>query len=277
VNRIAAVEHPLTIAEIFDRAVVLCVRRWPYVVALSALDATPGVVTRAANGGREPTGDIGFYSTFAVEVLVSSVAFAALVRAFGEAGSRTRILPSLSAALRDFPRSVGAYLVLLVAFVVLSGIAAGLAYLGFVTGRGVAGEIGAIVASLALGLPALVLVAPLYVVMLVAYPTTILERRGPFHGFAMACKRVLSGDLRRGMLLGVAFLIATAALPFAVDEALSQVVDFTGQQWTGLVEPPLGSLLGAFSTALGIVAALDFRLRREGTDLQAVLESAAST
>jgi hypothetical protein len=38
VNPIAAIEHPLTIAEIFDRAVVLCVRRWRAAYPTTALE-----------------------------------------------------------------------------------------------------------------------------------------------------------------------------------------------------------------------------------------------
>ncbi len=273
-NPIAAVEHPLTIAEVFDRAVVLCVRRWQVVVALSALDAAPGVITRAANRGRVPVDDGAFYSMMAAEVLVSSVAFAALVRTFGEAGSSTRMLSSLGAAVRDFPRSAGAYLVFFVGVVLISALTGGLAFVAFGLGSRAGGPAGAIVASLAVGVPVLLLVAPLLTVVVVAYPTTILERRGPLRGLVVAGKRVLSGDLRRGGLLGVAWLIGSVALPFAAEPVVRQIAALTGQPLTGVFQPLLDSLFGPFGTAVGFVTAVDYRNRREGTDLQAALEQA---
>ena len=271
----APVEHPLTIAEIFDRAVVLCVQRWPYVVALCALDASPGVLTRAANAGRAPAGDGAFYSLFAVEVLISSVAFAALVRAFGEAESPAGIAGVFRSAVRDLPRSAGAYVVLLVAVFVVVGVAAVCYFLGLLAGRATGSSSGALVASLALGSAAVALLVPLYAIAAVAYPTTILERTSPVRGLVLAGTRVLSGGLRRSWLLGLALLVASAGPSIIAYAVIGQITRLPGLGWTGVFGPFASSVLeGSFGTALATVAAIDYRLRREGSDLQAVLEQA---
>jgi hypothetical protein len=121
---------------------------------------------------------------------------------------------------------------------------------------------------------ALCVAAPLLAVVVVAYPTTILERRGPLGGLAVAGKRVLRGGLRRGGFLAVAWLIVSLAPSVAADAVTTQIGEVTGQHVTGVFEPLVDSLCSLFATTAGVVAAIDYRNRREGTDLQAALERA---
>jgi hypothetical protein len=277
VNTIAAIEHPLTIAEIFDLAVVLCVRKWQVVVILCVLDALPGILERAANGGHFASDDRVFWGVFAVETLVSSVVYAALVRAFAASPTRVPAVAPLGGALRDAARSVGAYVVLLLGLTVGLGLVGGLAFLGFVTGQAFGGIIGALAASVAVGLPLLVLVVPFFAVIIVAYPTTILGALGPFSGLAIAYKRVLGSGIRRSWLLGAALLVGSVGPTIAIELVSAQVANVPRFEWARFVDPLLSSLVeGAFGTALATVAAIDLRLRAEGTDLQSSLNQAAS-
>ena len=93
-----------------------------------------------------------------------------------------------------------------------------------------------------------------------------------------AFARVRRDTPRRAALLGLGFLVFVAVIPIAVSFGLESLADLPGLWFVNVLEPAVTDvLLGTLSTALITVAAADYRLRSEGTDLAAALDGAGGS
>jgi hypothetical protein len=88
---------------------------------------------------------------------------------------------------------------------------------------------------------------------------------------------VLARAAAHGQLLGAAVLVAVLTPAIAVDAGLKQLATVLGGLWwLTLPGTLLASLIGTgFGMGLSTIAAIDYRLRAEGTDLHAALEMPA--
>lgn len=264
-----AVERPLTIAEIFDRAVVLCVRKWRIAVVLSLAVALPSTVLRAIGGGRLPGGYAGYWGTLLIEVPIVAFFSAALVRAYGEPGAPAKFGRLLRGAARDYRRALPSYALVTLLFYAALVLVETVVAAAFAAG-GVA--MGAVFAALA-GSALLAVSVPLGTVVLLAYPTTVLEGVGAWRGLVLTFERVRSGTFARAWLLGAALLTVWLGPMILVSSGIDRAAMLTDWWWLRLAEPAMSVLAGwPYSGAASVVAAIDFRLRREGADLQAALE-----
>jgi hypothetical protein len=277
VNRIAALEHPLTIAEIFDRAVVLCVRRWRVAIVLSVAVAVPGTLARAL-AGRLPSSGAVSWGSFLIALPVVAFFGAALVRAFGDPDAPDGIGELLRGAARDYRRALPSYLLVTVLFYGGTALAASAVASAYASGLGAGGgPMGAVLAAV-VGVPVVAVSVPLSAVLMIAYPTTVLERVGAWRGLRLAFARVRSGAIARAWLLGAVLLAVWLGPTILVDSSLDRLGALPGLWWLQLLQPVASVLAGwCYSLAAAVVAATDFRLRREGTDLQTALEQVSST
>lgn len=265
----------LTIAEIFDRAVTLVVRRWRTVLILCLIAAVPDVLMKLLLRGRSPNVAETVLG-FAVDSLVYALPFAAFVHAIAEDDAPHSIAQLLRRALRDYPRSLGAFVLLDALLIVVALAAAGIILMSARAGVAIAGRTGGLVAGPLTALALLIVVLPFFTVFSIAYPTTILEGLSPWRALTTAAARALRRDLRRSWLLGAGLIVVSVG-PFIVfDTALGQLASIPGLAWTPALGPLLEAVTGvAYGTALGVVAAIDYRNRREGADLHAVLDTAS--
>ena len=268
--------RPLTIAEIFDRTVTIIVRRWRVVVAFAAIDATPSALVTAFFRGHDQTGPAAVLQLI-VAVLFGSLAFSPLVRLGADPDPPNDVGRLLRLAVHDYGRSLGSWLLSYAVFLVvlaIAGIIAAGAALGV---RLVLGPNGFLITAVVGGLMVLAVLMPLFLVTTVAYANVVLECVGPWRGLTSAAARIGKEALPRTCLLGAALLIVSLAPVFVVDSALRPLVTATGMWWILLPEPYLVMMTGAaFAMVAGAVAAVDYRNRREGADLHAVLDAAPS-
>jgi hypothetical protein len=268
------VSRPLTIAEIFDRTVTIVVQRWRIVAAFAALDATPSAAITASTRGHDQTGPAAALQLI-VSVLVGALAFSPLVRLGGEPGVPDDVGILLRRAVRDFGRSLGTLLLEYAAVTVVFAGAAAIVLAAFLGMRALAGTSAALVTSIVIALLIVPLMIPLFLVANVAYANVILEEVGPWRGVMSALSRVGTNGWRRTWLLGAALSVASLTPIVAMDTVLRGLATSTGMWWLVLVEPYVGAaVIVAFGTVAGAVAAVDYRNRRDGADLHAVLDTA---
>ncbi|MGD0051017.1 MAG: hypothetical protein ABSD03_04245 [Vulcanimicrobiaceae bacterium] len=267
------VTHPLTIAEIFDRATTLVVRRWVPTVSIAAVLALPRLLQAIVFPNAAASSSAWFFAVLltVVSLFVMPVfASAALALIFvGPDGTTLgEVLSRLFAAPWRFVRAA-----LLYGFLGVVGI---LPLLGLIsTMRGGTSTTVLVVVLLFFVwlVPALVGAFELQL----AFVGCAIEETGATLSLMNACERSLRPGLRwRTVLLAFA-LTAAQTVPSFVLGWLIGVIAFTlGTPWVAslgvaVVEP----LVWVVVIALTTVAAVDYRVRVEGSDLEAVLDATA--
>ncbi len=266
------VARPLTIAEIFDRAVTLVVQRRGPVLLLSALVVLPLVPLRAL-----PSSSHWFASAVLLLGLtgffVGALGSAALVNVL--AGRAQGAREALRLARRDVWLAVRSYFVAGAALAIVTWGCAFPVQLALGTASG-GSALGRLEGGALLGIPAAVVAAPVVLALSIAFPTTILERSRASEGIARAWSRVFHrGDLGRAWLLGAALGLVTNGIEYVLQAAVEHVAGATGAAWLSGVEACLvGVCTLAYGTALTTIAAIDYRVRTQGADLDAALDAA---
>jgi hypothetical protein len=268
--------RPLTIAEIFDHAVPIFVRRWPIVVFVVVIAETPDALIIALTRGHVTQGAAAIQ--LVTDVLAGAFAYSALVHLGAEGDAAPNQLGAvLRRALADFGRSLASFVLVyavLFAFFAIVIVIVGLAALA---ARFTVGAIAALVVAIVLGLLACVPALLLFVILTVAYANVILEGVNPWRGLVSAAARVRRDRLARALLLGAALLLVTAFPILSIDAALRPLSQVPGMWWVLLPEPYAANGTGvAFATVASAVAAVDYRNRSEGADLEADLDAPAT-
>jgi len=272
-----AVLRPMTIAEIFDRAVTLVVKRWRAAIVITAIGAIPSTVAAALIVGASMPGlarslAVPFAILAFLLVVVGSfltiASMAALTLLFAGTGDRPDAVALFGAALR---RLGGLFLVSLLSGVVgflcaaVGGLAVGIAALF--------GPIGIVIVGI---VALLFVIAPLFASQL-AFFDAVLEQTGPSTSISTAFRRVFRpGQQRRATALGAAVGLIYLAPVLVIEAAGSALATLPGLHWVPVVAAPLELMLGlSLLSATMTVAAIDYRLRSEGTDLRAALDAPA--
>jgi hypothetical protein len=262
------VERPLTIAEIFDRTVTIVVRRWRVLTVLSALGAAPDVLINSFSHGHLTDND-ALFGQFLLDVGVGAIVGGAVVLAAGADEAPRSPLAVLRAALTRFWSLLAA--TILIGLCILAVLAL-CAIPGVVAARFAGNVAGIVVTAVVVPVAAF----PALVVSL-AFPIVVLEDVGAAVAVRRALERARRDSLRRAWLLGLAFLIFLFGIPLAVVAGLAALAELPGLWFVSVLEPVLNDvLLGTLSTSLLTVAALDYRVRSEGTDLAAAVDAAAA-
>jgi hypothetical protein len=267
------VARPLTIAEIFDRTVTLTVQRWRPIVVLALLGSIPSVLARVATRGQDPSGP-ALAAYLVCTLAVGALIYPASIRAFADDVEPSSIAALLRRAAPDVGRSLLLFVlidaVLFVPFFAFALIVAVAYIIGHLA--------GAVLAGVVLGVPTLIALPGLYAILTIVYPMMILEGTGVWRSLRNAWRRgAQGGGFARTWLLGAAVLFAVCTPAIAVDAGLKQLATVLGGLWwLTLPGTLLASLIGTgFGMGLSTIAAIDYRLRAEGTDLHAALEMPA--
>jgi hypothetical protein len=264
--------RPLTIAEIFDRTVTLTVQRWRPIAVLALLSAIPSMLSRAASHGQDPKG-AALVLDLVCSLVVGAFTYSAFVNVFADEGQPRSIAYLLREAAHDFRRSLLAILLIDAAFF------APLFLLVFIVAAAyfIAHIAGAIVAGVVLGLPAVASPPAVFTILAIVYPMLILERTGPWATLRNAWRRAGRGGYARTWLLGASIAVAVETPAIALSVVLEQVAKMLGGLWWLAFPGVFVALMitTAFGSGLSTIAAIDYRLRAEGTDLHAALEMPA--
>jgi hypothetical protein len=264
--------RPLAIGEIFDRAVMLVVRRWrsvaPLLVLLAAEPAVRAVLV-AADPRFTRHAPFGSFVLQTVNVLTTVFATAAMYRVFGAEDNAEDPWRALRWAFGEGWRLLRAMLLVGVVMTALSAVGFFLTFFAFRVARGpgsmVSGALFVVVFGLVITFGQLVLA------------DAVLEGTGATVSFLSALERVRAAGTKRSLLLGAAAFAAQAVPGALVLQVIRQLTMMQpGLRWSFALSPVLSAFTGTlFFTAVITVAAIDYRLRREGTDLEAALEAAA--
>jgi hypothetical protein len=262
------VERPLTIAEIFDRTVTIVVRRWKVLTVIAIIGAAPDTVIAALQQGHQP-GSAAVWGQFSLDIVEAAFFGGAVVLAAGADEAPRSALAVLRELLPRFWSLVAASMVIwlcLAASFVVAAIPV------FIAVRG-AGNLGGVVVAVAL-LPWAVFPA---LVLGLAFPIVVLENVGGLAAVKRAFARVRRDGRQRASLLGLAFLVFVFGIPVAVTVGLETLAELPGLWFINVCTALVNDiLLGTLTTALLTVAALDYRVRSEGTDLASAVDTAAA-
>jgi hypothetical protein len=266
-----AAAGPLTIAEIFDRAVTLVVRRRAPVALFSVLLVVPSAAFQLTSWPL-PSPAAPLALLIVVVPFAGALWHASLVNVL--AGRATTASAALRLAAANYWAPLRSY--------VLAGTAQGVLNVmcllparlvsgGVPDGSWTARSLGAAL----LGVPAAALIAPLTLVFSIAFPITVLERRGASNGIAVAWSRVMRrGGLRRAWLLGGAMALVMFGVELVAPEAVQQIGPAAAPGWRDAIETLIvGTVTLAYGSALSTLAAIDYRVRAEGVDLEAALDA----
>lgn len=264
-----AIDRPLTIAEIFDRAVTVIVRRWSTAAAIALIASLPQVAQTALVASsatfvrREP---FAFFVLELVYLVGLAFAFAALVLLFAGAEPGANALLLYRAAFASFWR------ILRVGFVdvFLTGVAVAIAVLltfGLSAVAGIAGTIvGMVLGALA--------VIPIFFTLQLAFSGAVLEGTGAMNSIDAAFRRAFSRGARaRTAKLSFAAILTYAGPNYIISGLLAYASLATGRTWLIVLASPLALATAfVFFTAVVTIAGIDYRVRAEGVDLEAALD-----
>ncbi len=261
--------RPLTIAEIFDRAVTLIVRRWRPAVVITVIASLPQAAS-ALLFVLDPriarhTGGAVVLLTF-VSGLLTVYAFAALVMLFAGEDDDPGPFALFGAAFASFWRLFRISLMTGFLIVVAVAVIAILVSLLSTVGGVVAGTV-VIVAGVLAGIP-------LAFAMELAICNAAIEGTGATKSVGNALYRVSArGSLLRSALLGYATTLCYFVPSMLVTAVAGMFVVTTKQTWIAIAAQPLDRVVTMpFFAALMTVAAIDYRVRSEGIDLEAALD-----
>ena len=263
--------RPLTIGEIFDRAVTIVARRWRAATLFSTLIALPPAFIGAVAGSKDALVGTLILAALVVSFVVGALCSAALVIVFADASAT--VGSAVAAARGRLWPELRSYAITTVA---LSTIGLVCAVPSFALGARLGSTLSGYEGSMLFGVPIAFVVAPVMLALSIAFPTTVLERVGASRGVSLAWSRVFrSGDTRRAWLLGAAVLVVAFGIDAVLDFAAEQAASALEAAWISRVASlvtAIGTL--AYGTAVTTLAAIDYRVRTQGTDLEAALDPA---
>jgi hypothetical protein len=267
------VTRPLAIGEVFDRATTRVVRRLAPVVVLSIVLAIPQIIQREllrSAAARYDSGVIllGLLLTF-LDVVLALIGFAAFVRLFAGADDLT-LGRAVQLVLKDDPWPL-VRLALLALLAALVAIAVYLFGFSIVRGGGTVLVVVYGVLFFAVGLLGVVFFQLAFATcVLDGTPATVSLRNTFQRAFGSTASR------RRSILLSYAVLLAEFVPTYIVDLGALALVRLTHIPLVAEVGDALGAAVGtAIGAAVLTVAATDYRVRAEGTDLEAALDGSA--
>ncbi|HEX3550072.1 MAG TPA: hypothetical protein VHT53_06825 [Candidatus Elarobacter sp.] len=261
---------PMTIAQIFDRAVTLVVRRWRAAVLIAVIASLPEA-GQVALLGADPaaarhSGGATVLLSFAF-LLLFLCAFAALAMLFTGDDDDANGLALYGLAFRSFWRlfrvSLATGLLLIV------GVAAGALVVT------AASAVGGAIAAGILAFVVAVAIAPLFFVLETALCIAAIEGTGATISIGAAFRRTLPpGGRVRTALLGYAAVLCYFVPQLVVGTVAEMAAAATAQGWIRVIAVPVELITGLiFFIALTTVAAIDYRVRSEGVDLEAALDA----
>lgn len=261
----AIAARPLAIGEIFDRAVTLLARRWR---AALLVGAAVSLLPTLAQGliVADRASPFALWLLRIVGAAGYLYGFAALVAIL--AGGSPRELVAAPAA-RLLRAGLVAGFVFSLAWIVANAVS-GLAWREMASGAIAIAPAGAVLLGAAFAI-----LYPLMLVSQVAVATAVLEGTGGTRSFVVAATRALvPGQRLRTALLAYAVSLAYSVLNGLPDLALGAEARSTDHWWLTAAAVPLATIGSfAFLAAVVTVAANDYRVRREGADLEAALDA----
>lgn len=263
------VDRPLTLGEIFDRAVTLVVRRFPTVLIIGAATAVPvvlsGVLEYFAGGHPSSGARLGSAVLRLISNLLILVTYGGFALLFAQGDDGPSGLTLIGIAFSRFWRF---FRVSFATGIVTVGIVAGglIAVMTFAW----AGPIGVGIAGAAVGAA---LLLPLFASQQAFY-IAILEDVDAWRAVSLAFSRVLQrGQRKRSWVLGF-FIAVIYIAPFLVFGGVAQFL--TAFPWAVTILEAVFTVVAlALLTATMTIAALDYRVRTQGTDLLLAAEIAA--
>jgi hypothetical protein len=267
------VTRPLTIGELFDRATTHLVRRLTPVIALSIALAIPQIVQRELLRNGDARHDSGVIVVWLLVVFLEAaptlIGFAAFVRLFAADDDLT-LVRAVHLVLEDdlWPLVRLALLALFATLIAIVVYLTGLSVVRY--GVAVLVEAYAVLFA-AVALPGIVFSQLAFATcVLDGTPATVSIRNTIERAFGTSASRW------RTVLLLYAVLLAELVPTYIVDLGSSALVRLTHVRLTAEVGNALGAAIGtAISAALLTVAAIDYRVRADGLDLEASLDGTA--
>ena len=261
--------RPLAIADIFDHAVTLAVRRWRTAVAITLLASPPLTLYTAFDTNDRPgspQADALGTGFFLLGIVTLIFAVAALTRLFASGDQATTALALYRAVLRSFWRLLSVALITGVLTVVVFGVAV-FAFLmlprtnPFLT--------------LALMFVIVAACVPILFVLELAFTDAVLEGTRAIASVAGAFRRALSRDQRvRTVKLAYAAALCYFGPKLTIVFAAAWLAVLTGQPWIAAAAVPLQTAADlVLFVAVMTVAATDYRVRKHGIDLDAALDA----
>lgn len=257
------VSRPLSIGEIFDRVVTLLVRRGRAVLVLALASAVPTVLGELVEAYAPGSG--GAVLLRILGGLMSIYGGAAILLLIAGLDDR----PDPLRLLRDvFARFLGLFGA---AFVtnMLNALVGGTAF-------AIAAAVvrAGVVAGALVGVALFAVVAPMVFAFELGFAIAVLEDVGGIEGVRRAWRRTMRNDRGRTWRLAFAALAAGLGPVFVLDSAIEMLAKLPGLRWTpgaaALVETMTAFV---FFNAVLAVASIDYRVRQEGLDLEAVLDA----
>ena len=261
--------RPLTVGEIFDRAVTLVVRRWRPAAVIALLASVPNTLSAALIAAdplvvRHTGGGTVLLTT--AGGLLYVYAFAALAMLFGREDDGANGLTLLGTAFASFWRLFRVSL----ATGILIAVAVGAGALVVTLASAVGGSIGAGVAILLVALA----IVPVFFAMELALCDAAIEGTGATISIGNAFRRAFPrGGRVRTILLAYAATLCYFVPSMVIGGAFGMLAIGMRERWIAVAAQPLetvGTLV--FFAALTTVAAIDYRVRAEGSDIEASLD-----
>jgi hypothetical protein len=270
------VTGPLTIGEIFDRAVVVAVSRRRALLVLSAISVVPAAIAEAAVAQvRWPVS--AALPSLLVSITLNVIGITAMVHLV--AYPETTLREAFRASCRAYWRMLRVNLLSTGLLGLIVACAGALLIGAFRAAFGIGGLPTALLGAVLLGVPVTWLACTYATPMFLAYATAVLDGTGARESIAVTWRRVFAaGDRRRTMLLGAAIAVVSFAPAVALDPSFARLAQATGQSWIAVVEPVLTGMVSlAYGTTVATVAAVDYRVRADGADIVALIETAAAS
>ncbi|HEY4440501.1 MAG TPA: hypothetical protein VGN14_08585 [Candidatus Elarobacter sp.] len=267
--------RPRTIGELFDRTVHLIVRRWRAAATIGLIGAVPLTAGFLLDAGVWKSPDAGARLLIFVIGTVANVLVAtALAMLYAGDEERPKAGRLLAEALRRFGG------LLLVGFVcgftsMLLIVPIGFAFFIGALFASAMGTVGAaVVGGVCAVAAAIFLFAPIFASQ-IAFYIAITERAGVGESLSLAFRRVMRGRARSSLLaaaIGAAYLG-----PLYVIGAVGVLLGQLKLPWLAVAVSLIATLLSlVVFNALMTLASLDYRMRTEGTDLLAAIETPAA-
>lgn len=294
--------RPLTVGEIFDRAVTLFVRNVPVFSTLYALISLPLIAAQVTIGNQAssvtqyidaiahpakanaahpwPAGALVFFVAAAL-FLVLTVPLVYACAGCCVADIQRHGAPNWKRAfLHSVKRLPSIWLALILGVIAAGGgafvgsIPVALVGIAVAFAASGAGEVAVIVVAVVLGLVFMAWLVVLALIPTMAIYITTIEEHNPFRAFSVAMARIFS---RAQFIRALQMALASAAL-YAGNVAIAFGV--VGLSLTlahstmpaMIVNSCIGILYGGFLSALMAVYYFDTRLRNQGYDLQAEID-----
>lgn len=263
----AVVDRPLSIAEIVDRSITLTVKRWRPLAVLALILG----IARAISIVVAPRGPLSaLISGLAVQAVIDPLIIPAVVLIVAPITA-----PRLSVALRGALQRYGATFIAVLFANMLFGVTIG--------------------AAILVTLPVFMAHAPLFVFQTTAlvlltiflsipvllagtiYPIIVLETPSPWRAIAIGVRRMRNAGVWRSLRLGF-MILALEFVPSIIANAVATRIDVLARMpaTLPLEQALVAGITTVYIAALVTVISLEMRVRYEGSDIEAALETSSS-